>query len=225
MPFWNIFLFSFLVALTGAMSPGPVLTYTIFRSIKAKEKGFLVGIYVILGHAILELVVILVIIGGLGPFLQTDWVMICIGLLGGGVLIYFGYSIIRDLKKNRIDFGFLTPDEQKLEANTSQNRFFKMHPILGGVLISMSNPYWILWWATWGLNAVITFNVTLSNPGTFWGFFLGHEMGDASWYIPIATLVGLSSKLMTKKVYIGILIACALFMIGFGIYLAISPIL
>lgn len=224
MDFFEVFGYSFLVALTGAMSPGPVLTYTIFNSIKAKEKGWLVGVMVILGHAILELGLIMILFLGIGPFLENDIVVVIIGILGGGLLIFFGLSIIRDLKQEKIDFSFLTPDLEKMEKDSKENKLFNMHPIIGGVLISISNPYWILWWVTWGLNAMTQFNVSLANQTLFWGFFLGHELGDFAWYVPIATVVGFSSKLMTKKVYIVILISCSVFMVGFGIYLGISPI-
>ncbi|MHA1338854.1 MAG: LysE family transporter [Promethearchaeota archaeon] len=225
MDFWHIFLYSFLVALTGAMSPGPLLTYTIFKSIKAKEKGVFIGILVILGHAILEFCLIIGIFLGIGPFLQHQIAVIIIGLLGGGLLIYFGVSIIRDLLKERIDFSFLEPDMAKISQKIKENKLFKMNPLLGGIFISLSNPYWIIWWVTWGLNAITAFSVSLSVPSTFWGFFLGHEAGDFIWYVPIATIAGLFSKIMTKKIYIGILIACAVFMIGFGLYLAISPLI
>ncbi|MBD3351876.1 MAG: hypothetical protein GF364_10360 [Candidatus Lokiarchaeota archaeon] len=222
MVFWSVFSYSFVVALTGAMSPGPVLSYVIFNAIKEKERGFLVGLFVILGHAILELLLILILVAGLGPILENQIFVIIIGLLGGGLLIYFGGSIIYDLRKKRIDFSFLNPDAAKLQDQAKQNKLFNMHPILGGVMISISNPYWILWWATWGLNAMRIFNISFANPIAFWGFFIGHEMGDLVWYVPVATLVGFSGKIMTKKVYIAILVACSIFMIGFGLYLASS---
>jgi threonine/homoserine/homoserine lactone efflux protein len=46
-----IFSFSFLVALTGAMAPGPLLTYTIIKSAKTAKRGYLMGIWIIAGHA------------------------------------------------------------------------------------------------------------------------------------------------------------------------------
>ena len=35
-----IFSLSFLVALTGAMSPGPLLTYTIIKSARSRGRGY-----------------------------------------------------------------------------------------------------------------------------------------------------------------------------------------
>jgi len=224
MNFSQIFIYSFLVALTGAMLPGPLLTYTIFKSIKAKEKGIFVGLLIVFGHAILEFILILGIFLGLGPFLTNQIAVIFIGLGGGGLLIYFGSSIIKDLMRNRIDFSFLKLKDSEISNKIKENKLFNLHPIFGGILISLSNPYWILWWITWGLNAITAFSVSLSIPSTFWGFFIGHEMGDFIWYVPIAIISGFSTRIINKKIYIGILIACAIFMIGFGLYLAISPI-
>jgi hypothetical protein len=44
---WVIFSFSFLVALTGAMSPGPLLTYTIIKAAKTSKRGYLMGLWII----------------------------------------------------------------------------------------------------------------------------------------------------------------------------------
>ncbi|MHA1821234.1 MAG: LysE family transporter [Promethearchaeota archaeon] len=235
------------MALTGAMSPGPLLTYTIYNAIKAKKRGYRVGILVILGHAILEFVLLLGLVYGAGAILSDPIATKVIGLFGGTLLVYFGYSLMNDILRKRIDFSFLKgtesptteegliennmssssqlSEEPKKKAKKDQNKLLNMHPILGGIVISLSNPYWILWWATWGLNAMVLFSINSSNIPGLLIFFFGHEMGDIIWYVPIATLVGLSSKIMTKKVYTIILVACGIFMIIFGLYLAISPFL
>ncbi|HDH87874.1 MAG TPA: hypothetical protein ENF36_07550, partial [Desulfobacteraceae bacterium] len=62
--FWVIFSFSFLVALTGAMSPGPLLTYTIIKSAQANTRGYLMGLWIITGHAIIEAVIIVCLLLG-----------------------------------------------------------------------------------------------------------------------------------------------------------------
>ena len=44
---FEICLFSFLVALTGALSPGPVLTFTIYKSLNS-NRGYLAGFFIML---------------------------------------------------------------------------------------------------------------------------------------------------------------------------------
>jgi threonine/homoserine/homoserine lactone efflux protein len=233
MGFIEIFGFSFLIALTGAMSPGSVLTYTIYKSIQAGKKSYQVGLFLILGHALLEFSLILLILTGMAPFISQPNVIITIGLIGGCVLIYFGLSIIMDVKRNRINADFLNGNiiTKPLDMNSgkptnSETISIKKiadKPFFGGILMSLSNPFWILWWAVVGLGFMTQFSVVLSNPINFWAFFMGHEAGDAIWYIPIAIILGFTNKFMTKKVYFGILICCAIFMIVFGLNLAIKP--
>jgi len=229
----DIVFFSFLIALTGAISPGPLLTYTVYKSLQS-ERSYLVGIFICIGHAILELVLIIIILVGFGPFISNKNVIIVIGLLGGTILVFFGLSILNDLKSSKIDFSFLTASGNETgdpvtsvhsEETTGAAEHFSRHPVIGGVLISMSNPYWWMWWAIIGLNFMTQFSVTLSNQPAFWAFFLGHELGDILWYVPVATALGFTHKFMTKKVYTGILVACSVFMIVFGLYLAITPVL
>ena len=95
--FWVIFSFSFLVALTGAMSPGPLLTYTIIKSIRTSKRGYLMGLWVIIGHAILEMVIIIFLLFGFSFVLKNIIFVRTIGIVGGMILIYFGISIIRSV--------------------------------------------------------------------------------------------------------------------------------
>ncbi|MHA1543100.1 MAG: LysE family transporter [Candidatus Hodarchaeales archaeon] len=175
MSFIEVFTLAFFVALTGAISPGPLLTYTIYKSIQAKSRAYLIGIFICLGHAILEFGLIIILLLGLGPLNQ----------------------------------------ENKFNVTN--------HPIVGGILISMSNPYWWLWWAVIGLNFMTRFSVSLSNLPEFWGFFLGDELGDFAWYGSITIGIGITHNFITEKVYKIIIMCCSIFMIGFGLYLAISP--
>ncbi|MHA2112843.1 MAG: LysE family transporter [Candidatus Hodarchaeales archaeon] len=216
MSFFEVFTLAFFVALTGAISPGPLLTYTIYKSIQAKSRAYLIGIFICLGHAILEFGLIIVLLLGLGPLISNKESVIIIGLIGGAILILFGLFLIKDLLTNKIRVkDIIINQENKLTVTN--------HPIVGGILISMSNPYWWLWWAVIGLNFMTQFSVSLSNLPEFWGFFLGHELGDFAWYGSITIGIGITHNFITDKVYKIIIVCCSIFMIGFGIYLAISP--
>ena len=97
----EIFFFSFLVALTGALSPGPVLTFTVYKSLQGK-KGYLAGLFVSLGHASLELVLLTIILLGGNIFFRNILLLIVIGIVGGILLIITG--AIMNWKK--LDEGF-----------------------------------------------------------------------------------------------------------------------
>ncbi|MBN1636251.1 MAG: LysE family transporter, partial [Deltaproteobacteria bacterium] len=61
-----IFGSSFVIALSGAMVPGPLLTVTISESAR---RGAMTGPLLIVGHGILELLLLIAIMMGLAPFL------------------------------------------------------------------------------------------------------------------------------------------------------------
>lgn len=225
MGFFEIFLLAFFVALSGSLSPGPLLTYTIYKAIQSGKRAYLIGILIWIGHAILEFFLMLILLIGFSPFITDRSVVVIIGLLGGGILIFFGGSLLRDIWLKKIDLDFLVSEKTNNEdQNLSEKTDLIQQPTLGGALVSMSNPYWWIWWAVIGLNFMTQFSVGVLNL-EFWGFFLGHELGDFLTYVSIATILGFTNTFISRKTYLGILIVCSVFMIIFGLYLAISPIL
>ncbi|WP_049773801.1 LysE family transporter [Halanaerobium hydrogeniformans] len=59
---------SFIIGLSGAMMPGPLLTYVINGSL---QKGFIAGPLIITGHAILELILVVLLLSEMNrPFCQ-----------------------------------------------------------------------------------------------------------------------------------------------------------
>jgi len=47
---WIVFSISFVVALSGALMPGPLLTYTVARTVRTPRRGWLTGALVIAGE-------------------------------------------------------------------------------------------------------------------------------------------------------------------------------
>jgi len=66
-PAAGIFFTSFLIAFSGALMPGPLLTVTIAVSSK---RGPWTGPLLILGHAVLEIAMVSLLLAGAGPFLR-----------------------------------------------------------------------------------------------------------------------------------------------------------
>lgn len=220
---WGIFVFSFLMALTGAMAPGPLLTYTIVRTADSKGRGYLMGWWIILGHAILEFGIILLLLFGFSFFLQNLVVMRAIGVVGGVILFLFGVSICRSVYQGTLPVPASSSREPAAEKQEPEKRRRLQNPVLGGFVISMANPYWWVWWATAGLAVMLQFNVSLDQGGKLAAFFIGHEAGDLAWYLLVSVLTYFGIRHLNRKVYYTILAACGLFMILFGIYLGTSP--
>ena len=218
--FWGIFSFSFVVALTGAMAPGPLLTYTIIQTAKAERAGYLVGGFVIVGHALVEMGIIAMILLGFSSVLENVYIINTIGIVGGLVLILFGVGLLKEVVRGTISTDFLHSSGK--DDGSSEKKAFD-HPVWGGAMVSMSNPYWWVWWATIGLAFMTRFDISFKNwPGLI-VFYIGHEAGDLLWYALISALAFWGIRFINRKVYCGILACCGIFMIVFGVYLGGMP--
>ena len=180
------------------------------------------GLWVIIGHAIIEIALIIFLLFGFSFLLENKIVVRTIGILGGVILIYFGLSIVRGVYRGDISTSFVnsfgtqnqTPDRSKSKGLEN--------PVVGGIMVSMSNPYWWVWWATIGFAFMVQFNISFKQwPGLI-AFFLGHEAGDLLWYLIISFLSFFGLRHLNKKVYYGVLVCCGVFMILFGVYLGSS---
>ena len=209
----EIFIFSFLVALTGALSPGPLLTFTIYKSLKQK-RGYLAAIYILLGHATIEFALIIALLAGASLIFQNIIFLTLVGFIGGMFLVIYGIFAIRGVLKTDFETNFT------LEENIVKG--YKGNSYVGGILVSLSNPFWTFWWAVVGLSLMVSFDITLSMPIEMLLFFIGHELGDIVWYLPISLFVYYGGKTLNPKIYKYVLIGCGVFMIVFGIYLTFN---
>ncbi|QEE15885.1 LysE family transporter [Promethearchaeum syntrophicum] len=224
MSFWSVFSVIFLLGLGGAMSPGTLMTYTIFKSLEAKQKAWLVGLFISLGHALIEFLLILLILVGAESLFANPIIFIIIGVLGGSLLIFFGLQILLDVIREKINTSFLSSNDFKHDTGMDDTKLklYSRHPILGSIIFLMSNPHWWLWWTTAGLSIIVENSVNFTNPSAFWGLIVGKELGVFLWYVSFATAIGFSRKFITPKIYKTIFVICALFMVGYGAYLAFS---
>ncbi len=207
----ELFIFSFLFALTGALMPGPLLTFTIYKSIK-KKRGYLEAIYILLGHATIELLLIVALLAGASFFIQNIIFISVVGILGGIFLVIYGTLAIKDVLNTDVN----------IEFGNGHHKGYKGNSYLGGIIVSISNPYWELWWVIISLEFFIFYNISFANPIGLLLFFLGHELGDIVWYLPISIIAYFGGKSLNPKIFKYVLICLNAFMIIFGTYFAIS---
>ncbi|MFX1292955.1 MAG: LysE family transporter [Promethearchaeota archaeon] len=212
----EIFLISFVVGISGAVTPGPVLTFTIYKSIKEK-KGYLAGFFIVLGHLVLELALLITLLIGASLLFQNLIFLIILGIVGGSCLITFGILTIRDVYNRCYEI--------KIDLDNQDVNNFRGNSFIGGIFYSVTNPYWEFWWATAGIKIMYDLNVSLSQPLGFLLFFLGHELSDFVWYVPISIGLFLGGKALNPNIYKYVLITCGAFMIIFGIYLSFNTVL
>lgn len=199
-----LFVTAFIVGLSGAMMPGPLLTTAIAETMR---RGFWAGPQIILGHAILELALVMALLGGLASFLVRNDVAGVIALLGGIFLIFMAFTMLRDTFKGKISLD----DNLKI----SENREISMHPIIAGIAYSFANPLWHLWWATVGLSYI---SMAISSNAGLVSFFSGHITADLSWYSLVSLAVSSGRRFINQSVYNFILVVCGVFILGFGFY-------
>ncbi len=209
----EIFILSFLVALTGALSPGPLLTFTIYKSLKQK-RGYLAAIYILLGHATIEFTLIIALLAGASLIFQNIVFLTSVGFIGGIFLVIYGIFAIRGVLRTNFESSFT------LEENIVKG--YKGNSYIGGILVSLSNPFWTFWWAVIGLSLMVSFDITLLMPIEILLFFIGHELGDIVWYLPISIFVYYGGKSLNPRIYKYVLIGCGVFMIVFGVYLTFN---
>jgi threonine/homoserine/homoserine lactone efflux protein len=103
------------------------------------------------GHFIIELPLVVILIlstgglgkfsigEGLGEFFKSPDTQMVIGFGGGLFLLFVSFQMLRDIKKVGVD-------EKALKSSG---------PIITGIMLSGSNPYFPLWWLSIGLNLLI----------------------------------------------------------------------
>jgi len=200
-----IFISSFIIGLSGALMPGPVLTVAISETTR---RGFWAGPLIVLGHAILEITLLALLILGFADLIKNPGLLGIVGIAGGAVLFWMSFDMLRGIRHLKLDL--------------SGGKSAWGGPVTAGILMSLANPYWIIWWATIGLGYVI-----VSMQFGFTGvavFFVGHILSDLVWYSAVSLFVSRGRRYISDRIYRGIIGVCAVMLVFFGIYFGVTGI-
>ncbi len=195
----TLFLTAFVVALSGALMPGPLLTLTLAHSPRA---GWRFGPLAIIGHGLLELLLLAAVWMGAGMLLTSEPAQGVLGLLGGGILMWMGAGLLRSARSAEGGSGAEAPAGSARRA------------VLLGALVSLSNPYWSLWWATVGL-AYLAVAAEQGAAGVA-VFFAGHILGDLAWYTAVAFAAHRGARLAGSRFHRVLLGICGAALVGLG---------
>jgi len=202
---------SFVMGLSGAMMPGPMLAVNIEGSLR---KGFWAGPVVVAGHVLLELLVVGLLFVGLREILVNPWVSAAIGILGGAYLAWMGVGMIKSALRREISLD----NSQTGENGKRSGTYLRLAG--SGFLLSASNPYFLIWWATVGLTSL-----SLAQGLGFMGvavFYTGHGMADLAWYSVVSAGIATGRRWLTDQVYRIIIALLGFCMAGFSVYFIIS---
>lgn len=149
------------ISLSGVMSPGPMTAAVISHGGRSAASG----IYVALGHGVVEFPLIFLIFLGAGNVFENMWVRVAIGALGGAYLIYMGRGLIRPPEGDGTEWVGVA---------------YKGSAFSTGIALSVGNPYFLLWWATVGVGLVIG-AVSFGTAGLVI-FAIVHWLLDLIWF-------------------------------------------
>lgn len=194
---------SFVVALTGAITPGPLLALVIAQ---VMVSGFGAVWPILIGHALLEAVFILLLAAGTARLLSRPAVRGILAILGGIVLALMAWQMI------------LNASAMTLRASGAGG--LSWWALVGaGAGVSLANPYFSGWWVTVGTGQFAA--MQLRRRRDVAAFFMGHELGDAIWYVFVAIVLVTGRAWLTDEVYQGLIMICGLSVGLLAIFFAI----
>ncbi len=196
----EITLTSFVVALSGALAPGPLMVTAVRES--SSNRSSKPGLLLSLGHALAEAPVTVILVYGL---LSVDKsIFPYLSLIGGIFLVATGLLAVLKPGRKNVD-----------EGKTIGTRGF-LTLIMLGAAVSFSNPYWTSWWVTIGA-AYVTRALTVGGLGVLF-FYLSHEMGDLLVLGLISKAAAGGADSIGEKGFRILLIVCNLAIIVVGVY-------
>jgi threonine/homoserine/homoserine lactone efflux protein len=200
---------AFIVGLSGAMAPGSLLVVVVTQTV---QKGFWAGPVAVLGHAVMEVIMVGLLAFGLGQLLSYSAALGAIGLVGGLMLFWFGWGTLKTARSASLDF-----DKQAAADTSNGRRKGLWNTALSGMVASISNPYWILWWATVGAAYVASGMASSGKLGAA-TFLTGHLAADMAWYALVSLAISTGARFFNDRVYRGILYFCGTLLFLFGAY-------
>jgi threonine/homoserine/homoserine lactone efflux protein len=156
------------------------------------------GVQVALGHAVIEVPLILLVYFGLAQFFQNSAVQLALSVLGGGMIVWMGFDLFRTRRKL-----------SREGKNTSYNAF------TAGILMSGLNPFFLVWWVTVGSLLLMNF---LNAVGT-WGlplFVVVHWLCDLVWLSIVSFTIFRTHKFWGQGVQEWVFIVLSLALLYFG---------
>jgi len=187
--------------------PGPMLAVVLAES---PRQGVRTGPLAVLGHGLLELALLAAIVVGLGPLLEDPTVRTTVALVGGAMLLWTAVSMLRFVARNR----------DGVDWRGDERRGSGWRTVFAGAWTSLANPYFVIWWATIGLG-LLTKAYALGVAGLV-AFYLGHILGDLTWYTAVSGAVSAGRRLLTPRRYLMLLGASATLLVAMAVWFIVS---
>lgn len=189
------------ISLSGVMMPGPMFAVTLAKSYKSP----LAGTRISLGHAVIEVPLILLIYFGFARFFQYSIVQFVLSVLGSGMILWLGISMFR----------------ARVEV-TQQGKDLPYNAFTAGILTSAFNPFFLLWWATIG--SMLIMRILDFGTAGLIAFVIVHWLCDLAWLSLVSAVIYRTHSLWGAKFQEWLFIAGSLLLVGFGFWFLVSGI-
>jgi threonine/homoserine/homoserine lactone efflux protein len=185
------------VSLSGVMAPGPITALTVSKGNESPHAGAWVAI----GHGIVEFPLVLAIYYGFGRWFKVPAVQTGIALAGGLFLFYMGLGMLRDLRREQV-------------ASSETDRYKGRLPVAAGALLSLGNPYFLVWWATIG--AALTLRSAEYGLGGLLAFASVHWSCDLGWSYLLSSMSHRGGRVFGRRFQQMVLVVCGVFLVLIG---------
>jgi threonine/homoserine/homoserine lactone efflux protein len=192
---------AFITGFSGAVMPGPMLALVIGQT---SAQGFIAVPLIVGGHALLEVVTVLLLIAGLQAVLARNSVRGVIGIVGGAALVYMGQDMVRSAAGVSLDM------------NHAQEAVPWLKLIFTGAAVCAANPYFVGWWATIGAGQMA--HTAPETPSEYFAFYFGHEMSDIVWYALVGLILVTGRNWLSPAIYHGLILTCGAIVGLMGLY-------
>jgi len=189
------------ISLSGVMLPGPMTAATVAKGYSNKNAGAWIAV----GHAVIEVPLIVAIYFGFGHFIGSPQAVKVIYIVGGLMLLYLGFRMFRTAGNAVGEIGGLPSSS-----------------LVTGIVITGTNPAFYVWWATIGM--VLMAGAAKFGLAGVILFTLVHWPCDLAWTEFLSAGTFKSRKWWTQKVQKIVFTVCALILIGFGVWFCVSGI-
>lgn len=183
-----------LISLSGVMAPGPITTVVVGKGNESPHAGALVAV----GHGIVEFPLMLVVLYGAGQLFNIPAVKVGIAIAGGALMLYMGVDMFRTLAR----------------TNETSTAVTDHAPLAAGILLSLGNPYFLVWWGTVG--AALVLRAAAFGLLGFLAFALAHWLCDFCWYYFLSAVTYRGGRFLGKRFQQVLLAACGAFLFFFG---------
>lgn len=194
----GLFFLSFGMGFTGAVVPGPLFVANFQHALAV---GWTAAIWLITGHALAELLLLIGVRLGFGGALTRPAVTRVIGIIGGLVLFWFAGLMI------------FSPPPKEIVHGTA----LAVGALIGqGFLISIVHPYFYIWWGAVGIG-LISDQALRHGPLAWPVFYIGHILADFTWYVAAALLVALGGHFLSPTNHHTLIVACGVIVALLGV--------